>query len=201
LPTTFGTDSNGLLFGPRERLICTCEWKGTVVPAGFACWTTVPSGSLAGTNTMLARIPALPSDVTAAASCWPVMSGTVADCGWGGAAAVVVGAVVKVALVVVACVVVDVDVAVGVVVAFAVESTTSVTVAPCASSDPSCGFCEMTTPLGAFVGLKTSFGCRPTWPARTSASCSVSPTNRGTATFGGTVVLCAVVTRTVVAAL
>jgi hypothetical protein len=181
-PTTFGTVASVVAFGPRDTLICRCEWNGTVVPAGFACSRTVPSGSVPGTNTMLARIPASPSAVTAAASFWVTASGTVAVCGCAGVAAVVVGVVVADCVVVAAVVVFVVFV-------FGVESTTSVMCAPRASSVPSCGFCEMTTPFGAFVGLKTSFGCKPTWPARTSASASFRPTNRGTATFGGTVVL------------
>src|SRR3954447_6236339 len=74
---------------------CTCAWEGRVAPEGFACWTTVPSVSLPGTKTRLARMPAWLSALTAAASFSPLTSGIVALVGCGGVvdAAVVVGVV------------------------------------------------------------------------------------------------------------
>src|SRR5580765_77093 len=103
---TFGTCALVVSFGPFETLIWTCVWKGTVMPAAFACWTTFPSGSWLGTKKRLARIPTLLSAWTAPASLSPTTSGIVALCGDGLAAgAVVVGAVVVGAVVVVAAVV------------------------------------------------------------------------------------------------
>jgi hypothetical protein len=129
----------------------------------------------------------------------------VAEVGCGGAAAVVVGVVVDAVLVaavvvgvLVAAVVVGAVVGAVVVDGLGFESTTSFTSLFRGTSVPSCGFCEMIVPFGAFDGWKTSFGFNPTWPARTSASCSFIPTKRGTATFGGTVVDGAVVITVVV---
>ena len=88
---------------------------------------------------MLARIPARFMLVAAAASVWPVTSGTLAVVGCGGAVvvgAVVVGAVVVAAVVVVGAVVVAAFVvvaAVEVVVEVAADATESVTVEPLAT--------------------------------------------------------------------
>src|SRR6476646_125922 len=91
---------SALVPGPREMLIWTWLWYGSVVFAGFACCSTVPSGSLAGTKKRLGRIPAFVSSVTAACSVWPLTSGIVAfagvGAGLGAAALVVVPAVVAV---------------------------------------------------------------------------------------------------------
>src|SRR5215471_5338246 len=99
---TLGTVSDELLLGPRETLIWTCPWNGTVVPAGFACCTTLPNCSDDGTKARLARMPALPSSVSAAASFWPFTSGTVAFCGCGGGGGVAAVVVVLCDVVVVA---------------------------------------------------------------------------------------------------
>src|SRR3954468_269966 len=130
-PTTFGTGCFGLLPGPLETLICTCEWNGRLVPAGFACWTTVPSGSSDGTKNRLARIPAWPIVCAAAGSSLFVPSGMGAFCGCGGAAAVVV------------CW----DVVVGVVVWLCLD-TDSVTADPFASFAPGFGAWSTIVPAG-----------------------------------------------------
>src|SRR5215210_4689020 len=96
---TSGTTTEACGFGPLETLSWTADPALSFVPAGRACATTRPCGSVDGTYLTSTFSPSSPNRRAASASSLPTTSGTVpfTTGGGGGGGAVVVVVVVVVA--------------------------------------------------------------------------------------------------------